>query len=56
MKMYGILREPRQFDGATDFILSQDVEEDARKANMTVTEYIAETERINPQFKEVYIQ
>lgn len=53
MKMYGILNKAR-FDGATLLLLSDDVERDAVNANMTIQEYIRETERINPQFRVVY--
>jgi len=36
------------------YILSNDVEKDARQAEMTVEKYIEETKRINPQFSKVF--
>lgn len=52
-KMYGILKQPR-FDGETVFLLSDDVKRDADNAKMNIQEYVYETEKLNPQFKEVY--
>lgn len=52
-KMYGILKAPR-FDGETVFLLSNDVRRDANNAKMNIQEYVYETQKANPQFKEVY--
>ena len=51
--MYGILKAPR-FDGETVFLLSNDVRRDANNAKMNIQEYVYETQKANPQFKEVY--
>lgn len=36
------------------FILSNNIEDDASKADLTINEYIREIKRLNPQFSKVY--
>ncbi|WP_313584632.1 hypothetical protein [Lacrimispora sp.] len=49
MKLYATAK-----NNSNTYILSNDVEKDAKQAEMTVKKYIKETKRINPQFKDVF--
>lgn len=49
MKLYATVE-----NNENTYILSNDVEKDARQAEMTVEKYIEETKRINPQFSKVF--
>lgn len=55
LKLHGLLKEARQCDNEKILVLSNDVVADAEKAGMTVCDYVKETQRINPQFKDVYL-
>lgn len=37
------------------YILSSDVEKDARQAEMTLEEYMKKTKELNPTFRELYL-
>ena len=46
MKLYGTLKS-----NGNIYILSENLEKDARNAKMTVKEYIKKTKEINPQLR-----
>ena len=46
MKLYGTLKS-----NGNIYILSNDVETDAKKAEMTIAEYIEKTQEYNPQLR-----